>query len=135
MQFINDEHIFIKYAGSDQLAGNYAEPDFVCFFVIYALNTTEVLGIFENNSSVLFDYLQQNNLNLFNPARLNDCYAQEAFNRQVSFIEKAKNGGKTQAIKKVLSVLPEAPQFHSQSVYYDTSIFSYDERVIQPSER
>lgn len=50
-------------------------------------------------------------------------------------VRKARNGGVSASVKRVLSAIPVNPQNFSESPYFDTNLFSYDEKVVNALTR
>ena len=47
----------------------------------------------------------------------------------------ARNGGPTEAVKRLLAQLPISAQSYSSSPYLDLSLFSYDDKWVSVMER
>ncbi|KAJ3016631.1 UNVERIFIED_CONTAM: acid phosphatase det1 [Siphonaria sp. JEL0065] len=139
MQFLDNDNILIKFGGIE----NNAEPPTSqpCFFAIYNLETTLIGGVFDNSSHELLDLFQSwpqfrgtpgvgvGHVNFVTTA-CNNIHAREFVKKQLYSVRKAKNGGVSQAVKRVLCNLPVNPQLYSESPLLDQSLFSYDESVI-----
>ncbi|KAJ3282010.1 acid phosphatase det1 [Borealophlyctis nickersoniae] len=146
MQFLDDSHIMIKFGSLDNILGRTLESaaSQISFFVIYSLETTAVLGVYENCSETLLKMFQQwdcfRGLPYDDPVQFvtspsNNQYAREAVAKHMHAVKKAKNGGAAQAIRRVLSALPINPQSFVDSPYFDHSLFSYDEKTINSCDR
>ncbi|KAL2914408.1 acid phosphatase det1 [Polyrhizophydium stewartii] len=146
MQFLDRRHILIKLGSIDNVTGTTPEPStgYTSFFAIYSLDTTQVLGVFENNSQELFEMFEKwdcfRGTAYNNPIQLatrpsNNEYARELVRRHMYTVRKARNGGFSQAIKRVLSSLPINAQSFSDSAYFDNSLFSYDDKALNSCDR
>lgn len=70
----------------------------------------------------------------FLPSTANNAYVREAHSQLMYHIEFARNGGRTQALARILSAVPFGAQTMSDSVYFDRSLFAYDDRVVSPAD-
>lgn len=136
--FLDDEHILIKFGSLQSISNRSASADtsnFTSFFVIYSLATTQVIGVYENGSQEMLQYFmawdalrgQHISSTLSNPVShvSNSKYAHDALSKTMFAIRKARNGGYTQSIRRVLSNLPFNPQSFSESPYFDLDLFSF----------
>lgn len=146
MQLLDDVHLLIKYASEEVVTLRAAEPNGQpSFFVVYNMNTTEVLAIYSNTSTQLLSLFEQK-ADLFRNARLscesqftsspsNNIWARLLHERLKSTIISARGGGKTEATKRILGQLPISAQSFSASPYLDLTLFSYDEKWVSVMER
>ena len=65
----------------------------------------------------------------------NNMYERETLEKQLQIYKDAKNGGKVQAIRRVLSTLPIPPQTFQESPYFYQNLFSFDEKAISAVDR
>ena len=147
MQFLDDDTILIKYGPIQSIATRTSDQSssLTCFYVLYSLSSTEVVGVFENGSTDMlalwesYDCLRGVSFPLdpFHSISTvsNNKYARSNMWKGINGIRKAKNGGHAQSIKRVLTFLPQNPQSYSESPYFDLDLFSYDEKVVSPMER
>lgn len=165
-QFIDSNTMLIKYTSAASLTSR--TPDLGAthpsFFVVYCLETTSVLGVFENGSKEMLDlWLENTSLrpSAFpqslstnpttgttttttttlhtRPAAISspadNKYARAAVWKGIWAIKKAKNGGYAASVRRAVSHLPVNPQSFSESPYFDLDLFSFDEKVVNPMER
>ena len=114
--------------------------------------TTEVKSVYENTSEELLDmferycdFFRNTNLNFDDHRDLRFCsrtsspsnniHADLIQQRFKQTIVSARNGGVTEARKRVLAQLPINAQSYSSSPYLDLSLFSYDEKWVSVMER
>jgi len=146
MQLLDSNHLLLKYASEDVVTGRISEPNSQpSYFVVYNIETTEVLAVYENTSNDLLD-LFENFCDLFRNACLsqesqftsspsNNIYAALIQQRFKQTIVSAKNGGSNEARKRVLAQLPISAQSYSPSPFLDLSLFSYDDKWVSVMER
>lgn len=146
MQLLDENHLLIKYASEDIAALKVNDPNSQpSFLVVYAIQLTEVLAVYENTSEELLS-LFENFCDLFRNATLHskaqftcsassNVYARQIHQHFKQTIVNAKFGGQTEAIKRLLSQLPISSQSYSSSPYLDLSLFSYDDKWISVMER
>ena len=133
-------------------------------FVIYNVETTEVLSVYENTSDELLDHFEHfcdffRNTN-YRPSSTpsystkaeqyweydggqhqvtsspsNNIWANAIQQRFKQTVVSAKNGGIVEARKRVLAQLPISAQSYTGSPYLDLSLFSYDEKWVSVMER
>ncbi|TPX44184.1 hypothetical protein SeLEV6574_g04662 [Synchytrium endobioticum] len=146
VQFIDQHHLMIKMGNLEQVVGKNVEPTTTTssFFVIYSLVTTQVIGIFDNASGSLLNALESwdslRGVPYSDPIQFvssiaNNDYARETVWKHMYAVKKARNGGAAQAIKRILSQLPMNPQSFVETPYFDQGLFSYDEKLINSSDR
>lgn len=135
------------------------------FFVVYNFTETEVKAVYENTSEELLSLFenycdffrntnvhetksfhrygsneQSHHLNLtahhqVTSSPSNNIFAALIQQRFKQTIVSAKNGGTTEARKRVLAQLPISAQSYSVSPYLDLNLFSYDEKWVSVMER
>lgn len=146
MQLLDDTTILIKYASEDVVTLRVADPNSQpSFFVLYNMETTQVLAVFENTSEQLLDLFEQfcdsfRNAMLHSPGQFTCSASSNIFARQIQrrfkhTIINAKYGGHTEAVKRLLAQLPISSQSYSSSPYLDLSLFSYDDKWVSVMER
>jgi len=146
MQLLDEDHLLIKYASEDVVTLRSNEPNSQhSFFVVYNMQTTEVLGVYENTSESLLEIFESfcdnfRNSGLNGESRhtsspSNNVYANLIQQRFKQTIISAKNGGASEARKRVLAQLPISAQSYSPSPLLDLSLFSYDEKWVSVMER
>eukprot|EP00124_Ichthyophonus_hoferi_P002048 Ihof_evm1s127 gene=Ihof_evmTU1s127 len=146
VQLMDDEHLLIKYGAKDAAAGHLNDTSLqTMFYVLYNLCTTDVIGVYENTSETFLNMLLSGSDYLFTssfdlPTSAVSSYANNQHMRKwlethKQAIKHARNGGHSNAIKKILALFPLACQSFNQSPYFDFSLFSYDDKVVSPFER
>ncbi|KAJ3311437.1 acid phosphatase det1 [Boothiomyces sp. JEL0838] len=145
MQFISESLIMIKLGSINNICGRSNENvAYTAFFVFYCLESKQVVGVYENSSPELLKMFESNpcftassfpdDENLTTTV-CNNKYARELIKKHIYAVLKAKNGGKSQSIKRILSALPINPQSFSESPYFNLDLFSFDEKVINSCDR
>jgi hypothetical protein len=82
MQLLDERHLLIKYASEDVVTLQIQDPNSQpSFFVVYNMETTEVLGVYENTSEELAE-LFENFCDMFRNASL---YYEVIFSISVPF--------------------------------------------------
>ena len=109
MQLLDSCHLLIKYASEEVVTLRSSEPNSqTSYFVVYNIDTTEVLAVYENTSQQLLD-LFENFCDLFRNACLsqqdgytsspsNNIYAHLIQQRFKQTIVSAKNGGEQELV-------------------------------------
>ncbi|KAK7496836.1 hypothetical protein BaRGS_00011816 [Batillaria attramentaria] len=146
MQLLDERHLLIKYASEDVVALRVQEPNSQpSFFVVYDIETTQVVAVYENTSEELLE-LFENFCDMFRNASLHceaqfTCssssneYARQLHTRYKQTIINAKFGGHLEATRRVLAHLPIPAQSFSSSPYLDLALFSYDDKWLSVMER
>nr|CAG4649988.1 EOG090X028J [Sida crystallina] len=140
MQLLDETHLLLKYACEDVVTLRAPEPNIQpAFFVVYNMDTAEVVNVYENTSEELL-HLFENFCDLFRNARLvascsSNVYARLIHQRYKQTIVSARFGGQTEATKRLLSQLPISAQSYSNSPYLDLQLFSYDDKWVSLMER
>ncbi|CAG8503793.1 2965_t:CDS:10 [Ambispora gerdemannii] len=146
LQFIDESRLLIKFTNLDCIISYHAENAInPAFFVIYNYQESEIESVYDNaseefldafeKSSETFQQIAFNEPFLFNSTYSNNLYARENLRKHQYAVRYARNGGPTQAIKRVLACLPFSPQSRSESPYFDQSLFIYDEKIISACDR
>ena len=146
MQLLDESHLLIKYASEEVVTLRVPDPNSPpSFFVLYNLQTTELLAVYENTCEQLLE-LFENFTDLFRNAMLHaevpfncsassNIYARQLMQRFKVSIENAIFGGPTEAVKRLLAQLPISSQSFSSSPYLDLALFSYDDKWMSLMER
>ncbi|KAF9977434.1 acid phosphatase det1 [Actinomortierella ambigua] len=150
MQFLDNEHMLIKFGKTECVLGRPSDSTYqTAFFVIYNFCTTEITAVYDNASE---DFIQiyeawadQFCASAYTTAGpdkqhytstcSNNIHAKDLLKKYQYSMRHARNGGLAQAIKRTLNVLPFHPQSLSDSPYFDLALFSYDDKVISNSDR
>jgi de-etiolated-1 len=148
MQLLDEFHLLLKFGSIDGLLTRSPADasNQTAFFVVYNLQSTEIVGIYENYSKEFAQTFEQfcehfracscpNGLIKYRSTCSNNSFVREQLLKQKMAVMCAKNGGEAQATKRILSALPFSPQSWSESPYFDKSLFNYDEKVISSTER
>nr|CAG4651641.1 EOG090X028J [Triops cancriformis] len=146
MQLLDEVHLLIKYASEDVVTLRSQEPNTQpSFFVVYNMESTEVLNVYENSSTEFLelfenfcDYFRNAGLhseNQFTCSPSSNVYARVLHERFKQTIVSARFGGPLEATKRLLAQLPISAQSYSSSPYLDLALFSYDEKWISVMER
>lgn len=167
MQLLDENHILIKYASEEVVTQRLQDGNSqISIFVVFNMETTEVLSVYENTSDELLqhfenfcDFFRNTNFrgNRGNGSFIrsqndsildyeggqhqvtsspsNNVYANLLQQRFKQTIVSAKNGGLTEARKRVLAQLPISAQSYTGSPYLSLDLFSYDEKWVSVMER
>ena len=167
MQLLDEYHILIKYASEEVVTQRLQDGNSqISIFVVFNMETTEVLSVYENTSDELLQHFEnfcdffrntnfrgnrgssnyirsQNNTLLdyeggqhqVTSSPSNNVYANLLQQRFKQTIVSAKNGGLTEARKRVLAQLPISAQSYTGSPYLSLDLFSYDEKWVSVMER
>lgn len=146
MQLLDENHLLIKYASEEVVTLKSSDANSQCsFFVVYNMTESKVLAVYENTSRELLNLFENfcdlfRNANIHNGTQFtcspsNNLYGKLIQYRFKQTIISAKFGGKTEAIKRVLALLPISAQSYSCSPYLDLSLFSYDDKWVSAMER
>uniref|UniRef100_A0A0B6ZDW5 Uncharacterized protein n=1 Tax=Arion vulgaris TaxID=1028688 RepID=A0A0B6ZDW5_9EUPU len=146
LQLLDEEHILIKYAIEEVVTFRNGDPfNMPSLFVVYNMNSTEILGVYEHTSPELLELME----NFHDHFRNSWLHLQPQFPsspsssvhaRRIQQIFKwtlivAKNGGQREAISRMLTQLPVSAQSYSCSPYLDLALFSYDDKWVSQLER
>jgi len=148
MQLLDENHLMIKYASEDVVTLRSYEPNSQqSFFVVYNMPTTQVLAVYENTSEKLLDIfenfcdnfrnscLNSDSRSGYTSSPSNNVFSNLIQQRFKQTIISAKNGGPSEARKRVLAQLPISAQSYSPSPLLDLTLFSYDEKWVSVMER
>ncbi|KYR01750.1 hypothetical protein DLAC_11493 [Tieghemostelium lacteum] len=147
MQSLDAQHLLIKFGTIEGLMGRFTDfCNQICFFVVYNIETSEIIGVYENSNKEFANTFEQfcehfracscpSGLIKFRSTCSNNSYVREHLVKQKLAVVNARYGGETQAVKRILSALPFSPQSWNESPYFDKYLFSYDEKIISSTER
>ncbi len=174
MQLLDENHLLLKYASEEVITLRLSDlnsPPSV--FVVYNMITSQVISVFENTSEELLELFESfcdlyRNSSLRNPSQLicspsNNIHSRLIQQRFKQTIINARNGGHTEAVRRLLAQLPISAQSYTCryssfafdsvsnrdqkqilfiffktlffSPYLDLSLFSYDDKWISVMER
>lgn len=148
MQLLDEAHLLLKFGCADVVLQR-SQSDLnnqTSFFVVYNMYSTEVIGVYENTNKEFAQTFEQfcehfracsrpTGLIKYRSTCSNNSFVREHLMKQKVAVMNARNGGETQAVKRILSALPFSPQSWSESPYFDKSLYNYDEKVISSTER
>ncbi|XP_076337867.1 de-etiolated protein 1 abo isoform X1 [Tachypleus tridentatus] len=145
MQLLDENHLLIKYASEEVVTLRLSYPNTQpSFFVVYNMESTEVIAFYDYTSEELLD-LFENFCDMFrnalhSQAQLtcspsNNNYSRLNQYRFKQTIINARNGGPTEAVKRLLAQLPISSQSYTSSPYLDLALFSYDDKWVSVMER
>jgi hypothetical protein len=148
MQLLDESHLLLKF-GCPDVIQQRSQADLnnqTSFFVVYNMYSTEVIGVYENTNKEFAQTFEQfcehfracsrpTGLIKYRSTCSNNSFVREHLMKQKVAVMNARNGGETQAVKRILSALPFSPQSWSESPYFDKSLYNYDEKVISSTER
>lgn len=145
MQLFDESHLIINFQSEEgffKYRQTADEKDLYLpsFFVIYNMITTEILNIYENNSSELFGIFKRfrdhfRNASLHSPTQFSfyNYFKRDMHNKIFETI--TNDEGQTHAIKHALYALPYSCQSYSVSPYFDLTLFNYDDKLVSPTKR
>lgn len=148
MQLLDESHLLLKFGCPDAIQQR-SQADLnnqTSFFVVYNMYSTEVIGVYENTNKEFAQTFEQfcehfracsrpTGLIKYRSTCSNNSFVRENLMKQKVAVMNSRNGGETQAVKRILSALPFSPQSWSESPYFDKSLYNYDEKVISSTER
>ncbi|CAG2106754.1 unnamed protein product [Medioppia subpectinata] len=146
MQLLDENHLLLRYASEEvitlRLSDLNSPPS---LFVVYNMITSCVIAVFENTSEELLQLFESfcdlyRNCSLRSPSQLicspsNNIHSRLLQQRFKQTIINARNGGHTEAVRRLLAQLPISAQSYTCSPYLDLSLFSYDDKWISVMER
>ncbi|CAG2162147.1 unnamed protein product [Oppiella nova] len=146
MQLLDENHLLLKYASEEVITSRLNDINSSpSLFVVYNMITSCVIAVFENTSEELLQLFESfcdlyRNCSLRSPAQLicspsNNIHSRLLQQRFKQTIINARNGGHTEAIRRLLAQLPISAQSYTCSPYLDLSLFSYDDKWISVMER
>lgn len=146
LQLLDEEHLLIKYASEEVVTYRNGDPtNMPSLFVVYNMNTTEILGVYAHTSPELLQLME----NFHDHFRNSWLHLQPQFPsspsssihaRQIQQMFKwtlivAKNGGQREAISRMLTQLPISAQSYTPSPYLDHALYSYDDKWVSQLQR
>ena len=150
VQFLDEAHLLVKMGSVDVLAANKSNSiesasSHGALFVVYNVNSTMVVGAYENTSRELLD-LFEHFCDYFRVSSFskplsyisscgNNAFGRDTLRKLQYAVKHARNGGSAQAVRRVLLSLPFSTQGSMESPYFDMSLFAYDGKVICPVDR
>lgn len=146
MQLLDERHLLLKYASEEVVSFRLSDPNSQpSLFVVYNVESTEVLAVYENTSEELLRLFEDfsdllRNAALHAQAQMtcspsNNIHARLVQQRFKQTIVNARYGGQTEAVKRLLAQLPISSQSYSSSPYLDLALFSYDDKWVSVLER
>ncbi|XP_059172243.1 DET1 homolog isoform X2 [Physella acuta] len=146
LQLLDEDHLLIKYAIEEVVTYRNGDPyNMPSLFVVYNMRTTEILGVYEHTSPELLEIMENFQDHFRNSwphlfPQFPSSPSSSVHARRIQHMFKwtlivAKNGGKREAISRLLTQLPISAQSYSCSPYLDYSLFSYDDKWISQLER
>ena len=146
MQLLDSRLLLLRYATEDVVLMKHPDPNAqASLFVVYDMETTRVVAMYDNTSEQLYDLFVRfadhfrnavpSNRPQFTCSSSSNVHAHHSQLRFKKTITKAKYGGPSEAVKRLLAQLPISAQSYSTSPYLDLSLFSYDEKCVSVLER
>ncbi len=124
MQLLDENHLLLKYASEEVITLRLSDlnsPPSV--FVVYNMITSQVISVFENTSEELLELFESfcdlyRNSSLRNPSQLicspsNNVHSRLIQQRFKQTIINARNGGHTEAVRRLLAQLPISAQSYT----------------------
>ncbi|KAL2607655.1 hypothetical protein R1flu_026228 [Riccia fluitans] len=146
VQFLDRYHLLIKFGSIEGVHRSTDMSHQNAFLAVYNLETTEMLGFYQNTSEELLSYFENFcdhfrvvprfplHMN-FISSYSNNIHLREQLRKQRVASSSSKSGSYAQVVRRTLGWLPFSSQCHSPSVYFDQSLFHYDEKLISAVER
>ncbi|CAL4976200.1 unnamed protein product [Urochloa decumbens] len=141
VQFLDRHHLFIKFGSVDGGVSRSTDQN-LAFFAVYNMETTDIVSLYQQNSSEelyslfeqFYDHFhanpQNSSLGKFISSHSNDIHALDQLRAM-----KNKASSSSQFVKKMMASLPYTCQSQSPSPYFDLSLFRYDEKLISAIDR
>nr|CAD1837241.1 unnamed protein product [Ananas comosus var. bracteatus] len=140
VQFLDRHHLLIKFGSVDGGVSRSTDQH-LAFFVVYNMETTEIVSFYQNSSEEMYslfeqfcDHFHANSRSSFHAnfisSHSNNIHA---LDQLCSIKTKASNA--SQFVKKMMTSLPYTCQSQSPSPYFDLSLFRYDEKLISATDR
>lgn len=147
MQYLDEDHILIRFAPPGPLMVRYGHPpQGNALFVVYNMKLSHVLHVSQNTSKE-FLHIYAMYSEYFRHVDTEDDWQRyrstysNCMQMQEELLQ-SKAGGNTDsmrgtlhAAKRALAVLPHPPQTINPTPYLDPSLFEYDEKMIAPFDR
>nr|CAG4635318.1 EOG090X028J [Artemia franciscana] len=148
MQLLDDNHLLLKYSSQEVVTLRAPEPNSqISFFVIYRMDTAQVLAVYENTSEEMLRMYEDYNDFFKDPGTSSDTQNIATLSNNVLMTRvdyhatfkqtalEAKHGNRAEVVKRILGHVPIPAQSHTCSPYVDISLFSFDDRWVSPYER
>lgn len=146
MQLLDEHHLLLKYGSEDVATLRTSEPAIQqSYFVVYNMDTTEVVAIYENTSKDMLAIYERFTEYFRNPrlqcephyysSPSNNFHARELYERHKTTLITSRGGSVVEATKRILSQLPVACQAFSPSPYLDLGLYSYQDKCVSAIER
>eukprot|EP00850_Spirogloea_muscicola_P009983 SM000057S18413 [mRNA] locus=s57:437159:441728:- [translate_table: standard] len=147
VQFLDRYHLLIKFGSADGVvlrSSNTSHQN--AFFAVYNLDTTQMLGFYQNSSEELLTVFERFCDHFraspsyplvlsYITSYSNNPYAREHLHKQRAASFTNKSGSLSQIVKRTLASLPFSAQSHSPSPYFDQSMFQFDEKLISSMDK
>ncbi|EFJ32844.1 hypothetical protein SELMODRAFT_167525 [Selaginella moellendorffii] len=151
VQFLDRYHLLIKFGSADGVISRSCDvSQQLAFFVVYNFETTEILEFQQNSSQELLQ-LFENFADHFRSAQRypvymnyvtsfsNNVFVREQSREQKVACINTKASNKANSFahiaRRTLASLPVNSQSQSPSVYFDHSLFHFDEKLISATDR
>ena len=146
IQLLSEDHLLLRYASEDIVTHKQTDPTSQpALFAIYCIKTTRMLGVYENTSERLLNIYENyadsfrvpvsHPHSQFTSSVSNNAHARAIHMKFKRTITSAKFGGRSEATRRLLGLLPVCAQSYSCSPYLDMALFSYDDKWVSAVER
>ncbi|KAJ7564160.1 hypothetical protein O6H91_02G005500 [Diphasiastrum complanatum] len=147
VQFLDRYHLLIKFGSVDNVVSRNLDTSHqTAFLAIYNMETTEVLEFQQNSSEVFLQSFEHYcdhfrvvprvpMLMSYITSHSNNVFSREQLRKQKTTYGNTKSGSYAHVVKRTLASLPFSSQCQSPSVYFDQSLFHFDEKLISATER
>lgn len=143
LQLLSPDHLLIRLTAECNLP-RIADlcP---CLFVFYEIEKAQVIAVYDNSSTELlwlfenfcdhFRCTTSSTASQITCSPSNNYYARVSQRRFKQTLINARNGGHAQAVKQLLAQMPISAQSYTCTPYLDLSLFSYDDKWMNATER
>ncbi|KAJ7562095.1 hypothetical protein O6H91_03G055000 [Diphasiastrum complanatum] len=136
VQFLDRFHLLIKFGDAESVVSRHSNASSrTSFLAIYNMETTKMLE-FQQNSSNSFLKSFEHFYDHFRivprsyiSSHSNNAFSREQYQKQKSAYQNKKPGNSSRVVRMTLDSLPFCSQSQSPSVYFDQSLFHFDEKV------
>lgn len=147
MQYLDQDHILIRFAPPGPLMVRYGHPpQGNALFVVYNMKRSHVLHVSQNTSkdflhiyAMYSEYFRhvdtEDDWQRYRSTYSNCMHMQEELLQSKAGGNTDSMRGTLHAAKRALAVLPHPPQTINPTPYLDPSLFEYDEKMIAPFDR
>ncbi|CAM6085593.1 unnamed protein product [Calypogeia fissa] len=147
VQFLDRYHLLIKFGSVDGVLQRNSDTSHqTAFLAIFNLETTEILGFYQNSSEEFLLSFEQfcDHFRVapryplymnFISSYSNNSHVRDQLRKQRTTCSSSKTGNYLQFVKRTLAWVPFNSQCQSPSAYYDQSLFHYDEKLISAIDR